>query len=75
MRWTVAAVAACLALVPGQTMAAGSKSVAVRVSDRVGAQADVSSELAATPLPVLLVCAAVIVGTVMVASDNDSESE
>ena len=46
----------------------------VRVGDRVGASADESSEFSGIPLPVLLIGAAVIVATVVVASNDDSES-
>lgn len=74
MRKTIAAVTAGLLLVAGQAAAAGSNSAAVRVGDRVGATANASEEFAGIPLPVLLIGAAVIVATIVVATDDDSES-
>lgn len=75
MRKTIAAVTAGLLLVAGQAAAAGSNSAVTRVGDRVGATAGESSEFAGVPLPVLLIGAAVLVATVVVASDDDSESD
>ena len=74
MRKTIAAVTAGLLLVAGQA-AADNDSAITRVGDRVGASADASSEFAGIPLPVLLIGAAVLVATVVVASDDDSESD
>lgn len=74
MRKTVAATALGLLLVAGQA-AAASDAASARVGDRVGADADSSSQFAAVPLPVLLIGAAVVVGAVVVASDDDSESD
>jgi hypothetical protein len=74
MRKTIAAVTVGLLLVAGQA-AAANNSASVRVGDRVGAPADASSEFAGIPLPVLLIGAAVLVGTVVVANDDDSESD
>ncbi len=74
MRKTIAAVTAGLLLVAGQAAAANNSAV-VRVGDRVGARADASSEFAGIPLPVILIGTAVIVATVVVASDDDSESD
>lgn len=74
MRKTIVAVTVGLLLAAGQAAAANSSAV-VRVADRVGAQADASSEFAGIPLPVLLIGAAVLVGTVVVVSDDDSESD
>ncbi|MDQ8029227.1 hypothetical protein [Brevundimonas sp. GCM10030266] len=74
MRKTIAAVTAGLLLVAGQAAAANTSATA-RVGDRVGARADASSEFAGIPLPVLLIGTAVIVATVVVASDDDSESD
>lgn len=74
MRKTIAAVTAGLLLVAGQAAAANTSAVA-RVGDRVGARADASSEFAGIPLPVLLIGTAVIIATVVVASDDDSESD
>ena len=75
MRKTIAAVTAGLLLVAGQAAAAGSNSAVTRVGDRVGASAGESSEFAGVPRPVLLIGAAVLVATVVVASDDDSESD
>lgn len=74
MRKTVAAVTAGLLLVAGQA-AAGAQTASVRVGDRVGAASSESSEFAGIPLPVLLIGAAVIVATIAVASNDDSESD
>jgi hypothetical protein len=74
MRKTIAAVTAGLLLVAGQAAAANTTATA-RVGDRVGARADASSEFAGIPLPVILIGTAVIVATVVVASDDDSESD
>lgn len=73
MRKTVAAITAGLLLVAGQ--AAASNSTVARVGDRVGAASEESSEFAGIPLPVLLIGAAVIVATIVVATDDDSESD
>lgn len=73
MRKTIAAVTAGLLLVAGQ--AAAANGAGDRVGDRVGAEAGESSEFAGLPLPVLLIGAAVIVATVVVATDDDSESD
>lgn len=74
MRKTVIAAAAGLLLIAGQAAAAGSASTVTRVGDRVGARADVNSEFAGIPLPVLLIGSAVLIGAIVVASDDDSES-
>jgi hypothetical protein len=74
MRKTIAAVTAGLLLVAGQAAAANNSAVA-RVGDRVGARADASSEFAGIPLPVLLIGTAVIIATIAVATDDDSESD
>jgi hypothetical protein len=74
MRKTIAAVTAGLLLVAGQAAAANDSAVA-RVGDRVGAQAGDSSEFAGIPLPVILIGTAVIIATVIVATDDDSESD
>ncbi|HYD28114.1 hypothetical protein [Brevundimonas sp.] len=74
MRKTIAAVTVGLLLVAGQAAAANDSAVA-RVGDRIGARADVSSEFAGIPLPVLLIGTAVLVATIVVASDDDSESD
>jgi hypothetical protein len=74
MRKTVAAVTAGLLLVAGQAAAANNSAVA-RVGDRVGAGAEANSEFAGVPVFVLLIGAAVLVTTVVVASDDASESD
>lgn len=73
MRKTIAAVTAGLLLVAGQAAAANTSAVA-RVGDRVGATAEANSEFAGVPVFVLLIGAAVLVGAVVVASDDSSES-
>ena len=73
MRKTIAAVTAGLLLVAGQAAAANNSAVA-RVGDRIGASADDSSEFAGIPLPVLLIGTAVLIGTIVVASDDSPES-
>lgn len=74
MRKTVAAVAAGLLMVAGQAAAANDSAV-TRVGDRVGARANASSEFAGVPLPVLLIGTAVIIATIVVISDDASESD
>lgn len=64
-----------LLLVAGQAAAANSSSAVARVGDRVGASAGENSEFAGMPLPVILIGAAVIVATIVVAPDDDSESD
>lgn len=75
MRKTIAAVTAGLLLVAGQAAATTNAPVGARVGDRVGGTAGESSEFAGIPLPVLLIGAAVIVATIVVATDDDSESD
>jgi hypothetical protein len=72
MRKTIAAVTAGLLLVAGQAAAANTSAVA-RVGDRVGATAEANSEFAGVPIFVLLIGAAVLVTTIVVAND-DGES-
>lgn len=74
MRKTIAAVTAGLLLVAGQAAAANNSAVA-RVGDRVGARADASSEFSGIPLPVLLIGTAVIIATIVVLNEDDSESD
>lgn len=74
MRKTIAAVTAGLLLVAGQA-AAQNNSAAVRVGDRVGARANASSEFAGIPMPVVLIGTAVIIATIIVATDDASESD
>lgn len=75
MRKALIAATVGLLLVAGQAAAAGSNNAAARVGDRVGASSDESSEFAGVPLPVLLIGTAVLVATVVVATDDDSESD
>lgn len=75
MKKAIAAVAAGLLLVAGQAVAAGADTGAARVGDRVGASAGDSADFAGIPLPVLLIGTAVIIATVVVATDDDSESD
>ena len=76
MKKTLAAVTAGLLLIAGQAAATASTTEAtVRVGDRVGAQAGESSEFAGIPLIGLLAIAGVIAATVVVISDDDSESD
>lgn len=75
MRRTIAAVTIGLMLVAGQAAAAGAGHATVRVGDRVGATTETSSDFAGIPLPVLLIGAAVIVATIVVATNDDSESD
>lgn len=75
MRKTIAAVTAGLLLVAGQAAASGSNSASTRVGDRVGATAGESSEFSGIPLPVLLIGTAVVIATIIVATDDDSESD
>lgn len=74
MRKTIAAVTAGLLLVAGQAAAANNSAVA-RVGDRVGARADASSEFRGIPMPVVLIGTAVLIATIVVLSDDDSESD
>jgi hypothetical protein len=74
MKKTVAAITAGLLLVAGQAVAQNNSST-VRVGDRVGAEAGDTSEFAGVPIAVLLIGGAVLVGLVVVASDDDSESD
>ena len=74
MRKIIAAVTAGLLLVGGQAAAANNSAV-TRVGDRVGAVSTESSEFAGIPLPVLLIGTAVIIATIAVASNDDSQSD
>ncbi|KQW82998.1 hypothetical protein [Brevundimonas sp. Root1279] len=74
MRKTIAAVTAGLLLVAGQAAAANNTATA-RVGDRVGASADAASEFAGIPVPVILIGAAVLIATIVVISEDDSESD
>ncbi len=75
MRKTIAAVTAGLLLVAGQAAAANDAAVS-RVGDRLGARVgSESSEFAGVPIFVLLIGAAVLITTVIVATDDSSESD
>ena len=74
MRKMIAAVSVGLLLVAGQAAAAGSNSAVSRVGDRVGASADTSNEFAGVPIAVLLIGGAVLVTALVVATDDDSDS-
>lgn len=74
MRKTIAAVTAGLLLVAGQAAAANDSAV-TRVGDRVGARAGDSSEFAGIPMPVVLIGTAVLIAAIVVATDDDSESD
>lgn len=74
MKKTIAAITAGLLLVAGQAVAQNN-SATVRVGDRIGAEAGDSSEFAGVPIAVLLIGGAVLVGLIVVASDDDSESD
>lgn len=74
MKKTVAAITAGLLLVAGQAVAQNN-SATVRVGDRVGAEAGDTSEFAGVPIAVLLLGGAVLVGLIVVSTDDDSESD
>jgi hypothetical protein len=74
MKKTIAAITAGLLLVAGQAVAQNN-SATVRVGDRVGAQADASSEFAGIPIAVLLIGGAALIAVIVVATDDDSESD
>jgi hypothetical protein len=67
-------VTAGLLLIAGQATAANTTATA-RVGDRVGASTAESSEFAGVPLAVLVIGAAIIIGGIVVATDDDSESD
>ena len=71
MKKVLAAVAAGALLIAGQ--AAAQNTAAARVGDRIGAEADASSEFSGVPIS-LVVAAAVLV-TVLVVSNDDSDSD
>lgn len=75
MRKTIAAVTAGLLLVAGQAAAANDSAVS-RVGDRVGARVGAeNSEFAGIPIPVILIGAAVLIATISVATNDDSDSD
>ena len=65
--------AAGLLLVAGQ--AAATTEASARVGDRVGAQAGESSELAAIPLPLIFIGAAILVGFAVNEVVDNGESD
>jgi hypothetical protein len=73
MKKIIAATTVGLLLVAGQ--AAATTQAAARVGDRVGATAGESSELAAIPLPLLFVGAAVLVGVIVNEVSDNGESD
>lgn len=74
MKKTIAAITAGLLLVAGQAVAQNN-SATVRVGDRVGAQAGDSSEFRGVPMPVILIGTLVLIATIVVATDDSSESD
>lgn len=75
MRKIIAAVTAGLLLVGGQAAAANDSAVS-RVGDRVGARVGAeSSEFAGIPLPVILIGTAVLIAAIVVATDDEPESD
>lgn len=74
MRKAVAAVTAGLLLVAGQAAAAGSNSAVTRVGDRLGARSGEAEQFLGVPIGVLLIGGAVLITTIVVASD-DGESD
>lgn len=72
MKKVLAAVAAGALLIAGQAAAAQNAAVA-RVGDRVGARADASSAFAG--VPVAFIAAGVVLVAVLVASNDDSDSD
>lgn len=76
MNKTLAAMSAGLLLVAGQAGATAMTGQATaRVGDRVGARAENASEFAGIPLIGLLAIAGVVAATVVVVSDDASESD
>jgi hypothetical protein len=73
MKKTIAAITAGLLLVAGQAVAQNN-SATVRVGDRVGAQADASSEFAGIPIAVLLIGGVVLVAAVVAATDDGASN-
>lgn len=74
MKKTLAAVAIGSLLIAGQA-AATNQSAAARVGDRVGPQAESSSEFLGIPVIGLLAIAGVIAAAIVVVSDDASESD
>ena len=74
MKKTLAAVAAGTLLIAGQA-AATSQSATTRIGDRVGPQAESSSDFLGIPVIGLLAIAGVIAAAVVVVAGDDSESD
>ncbi len=74
MKKTIAAITAGLLLVAGQAVAQNN-SATVRVGDRIGAEAGASSEFAGVPIAVLLLGGAALITLIVVATDDDGESD
>lgn len=73
MKKTIAALTAGLLLVAGQAVAQNTSATA-RVGDRVGAQAEESSEFLGLPLPLLILGSALVIwGIVELTDDSDSD--
>lgn len=76
MKKTLAAVTAGALLIAGQAAATNATGPGVaRVGDRVGAQADASSEFRGIPVIGLLAIAGVLAATVVVLTGDDSDSD
>jgi hypothetical protein len=73
MKKTIAAITAGLLLVAGQAVAQNN-SATVRVGDRVGAQAEESSEFLGLPIPLLVLGTALVIWGIVELTD-DSESD
>ena len=73
MKKIIAATVAGLLLVAGQ--AAATTQASARVGDRVGARAGESSELAAIPLPLVFLGAALLIGFAINEVVDDGESD
>lgn len=73
MKKIIAATVAGLLLVAGQ--AAATTEASARVGDRVGARSSESSELAAIPLPLIFVGAALLIGFAVNEVSEDGESD
>jgi hypothetical protein len=73
MKKTIAAITAGLLLVAGQAVAQND-SATVRVGDRIGAQAEESSEFLGLPIPLLVLGTALVIWGIVELTD-DSESD
>ncbi|MFN4091463.1 MAG: hypothetical protein ACK4FG_01040 [Brevundimonas sp.] len=70
MRKTIIAISAGLMLIAGQAAAAGSNSAVARVGDRVGGRTGDAEQFFGAPVSVLVIGGAVLVATLVVASDD-----